>query len=491
MQKFKNIFLQNRDLKQKMFKNIFWLSVSQISRFLRTITLLYSARILGAEEYGAFSYILGVVGIFSIFSDLGINALITRDAAGDKFRQREYFATGFWIKTLLAVFTSVMFWLFAPYVVKVPYASQFILLGAFLMLFDNLRDFLIAYLRGMEKMEKETLIVTILNVTLAISGFLILMSKPTAKDFFFIYTLSSLIATLFATIITRNEIRYALINFKKSMVLEIFKNGWPIAVAGIFGLIMSNIDIFILGIYHKTNEIGLYSAGQKIIQVLYLLPTLLASGVFPGLAYIIKQKNLDQEKNLNEKSIGAVLLFTIPLVVGGIILADPIFKLLFGHEYTGGIYAFMVLLVSTLIIFPGIMITNLVLAHNEQRALLKFTISASILNVVLGIILIPKHGIMGAAVASFFAQIINYVFAWHKMKKVGSFEILPRMKKVVVASIFMGVVTMMMQIIGLHVLINVFISVIIYFSILFILKEELLREIEDFLKHGTREEVST
>ncbi len=68
----------NRTVGQTIAKNTFWLFFGQMtSRLLRAVIVIYSARVLGAASWGAFSYALGVAAFLTIFSDIGINALIT------------------------------------------------------------------------------------------------------------------------------------------------------------------------------------------------------------------------------------------------------------------------------------------------------------------------------------------------------------------------------------------------------------------------------
>jgi len=488
MRKFENLFLQNGSLKQTMFKNIFWLMLSQVSRILRTITLLYAARILGATEYGTFSYVIGMVGLFSIFADLGLSPLLVREA-GNPNKEKEYFATSFLMKITLVGLTSVIFYFFAPLVMNVPMKNYFVVLAIILIVVDNVRDFIVAYLRGLGKMERETLIATTLNCSLAIFGFIVLLSNPSAKDFFLIYIISSILATFVAIVLARKALLLVFNSFRKTIAWEILQNAWPIALSGTFGVVMLNIDIFMLGIYRTAGEIGLYSAGQKIIQIVYIIPSLLASGVFPTLTSIVKTGNVEHERNLNEKSISAIFLFTLPVVAGGLVLAESIFKLLFGHDYTAGAPAFMLLLLHTLILFPGIMISSLVLAHNKQRKMFKYIMLASLSNVVLNYLLIPKIGILGAALATLVAQTINYGFIWYEMKKISDFKIISGLKKSLLASLVMSGFAFAFDYLGVYVLLNIALSTLIYFGLLYLLKEKTLSDIKVFIKNSTAGEV--
>ena len=77
----KKILLNNSSPRQTIIKNIFWLFSGQtIGRLLRALLLIYAARLLGAESWGAFSYALSIAAFLSIFADLGINGIMTDDS---------------------------------------------------------------------------------------------------------------------------------------------------------------------------------------------------------------------------------------------------------------------------------------------------------------------------------------------------------------------------------------------------------------------------
>ena len=85
MKKILNLLLENQTIKQTILKNTFWLFIGQVmGRILRGFLVIYSARVLGAADWGIFSYAIGLVAFLTIFTDLGINALITKNTAGLK-----------------------------------------------------------------------------------------------------------------------------------------------------------------------------------------------------------------------------------------------------------------------------------------------------------------------------------------------------------------------------------------------------------------------
>src|SRR3989338_246964 len=112
----KAFFLHNSSTKQTIVKNFFWLSSSQVgSRLIRAAILIYAIRILGASEYGIFSYVLGVAGFFTIFADMGLSALLTREVAGNhREKSGIYFSNAFLLKIIFLFFWIIFAILFFP-----------------------------------------------------------------------------------------------------------------------------------------------------------------------------------------------------------------------------------------------------------------------------------------------------------------------------------------------------------------------------------------
>ena len=62
------------------------------------------------------------------------------------------------------------------------------------------------------------------------------------------------------------------------------------------------------------------------------------------------------------------------------------------------------------------------------------------------------------------------------MKVVNYFEIVPRLGKVITASVIMGIVTLLLLFAHVNVLLNVAASTVVYALLLYLLREPLLRE---------------
>ena len=74
------ILFENLNPKQTVLKNTFWLYFSNFfSKIFKLLIIITSAKYLGPQGYGHFSYVLAIVGSFFIFADWGSGYLTVRD----------------------------------------------------------------------------------------------------------------------------------------------------------------------------------------------------------------------------------------------------------------------------------------------------------------------------------------------------------------------------------------------------------------------------
>ncbi len=477
IKKIKTLLFENITSKQTVAKNFFWLSLSQFAgKLIRGLFIIFAARLLGASEYGIFSYALGLAGFFTLFADLGINSILTKEASREPERSSFYFATSFWIKVILLFFTSLLLIFVAPYFSKIESIETLLYFVAILTIFDNLREFFNAYFRAKEKMEFEALVNVSMNIAIAVIGAIVLYHSQTAKAVTISYVGSAGVGLLIAGFIIRKELKKIISAFDKRLVQPTIKAALPIAILGFLGVFMLNIDIIIIGWFRSAADIGLYSAGQKIVQLLYTMPIIIAGALFPALSRAASNKDSRKVSLIMEKGMAAIFAFAIPITLGGIILAKPLINILYGAEYLPAILTFQILLLTNIVIFPQALLSNFVLAYNKQKKLAFYVGLAALGNVILDIIFIPKFGIAGAAAATVIVQVAYIFLTWNMIKKINPFRTIANLKKIFIASALMCITTFVFNYLNIPVIINILASGAVYFLALLILKEPIIKE---------------
>lgn len=478
IQRLKELIFKNKTSRQTMAKNVFWLAIGQFGgRLIRSAITIYSARLLGASEYGIFSYALGISSFFTIFSDIGTSVILTREVAKEPKEEKKYFATIFAIRAFLLVFTAVLLIAVAPRFIKIEKAAYLMPLVALLTVLEGFRDFAYAFFKGKEKMELEAIITFAVNLAITVFGFIALSISPMSATLLKVYIAGSFMGFLMTVYLLREEYRGIIKYFSKKLIGPITKAAWPMAAGGLVGAFMSNVDILMLGWWRTAAEIGFYSVGQKIVGMLYIIGGLLPTAVYPAFSRIIHENNKERISSIIAKTMIIVLMAAVPFSIGGVILGDQIIRLVFGINYINAAPVFRIMILSLLSIYPFCILNIAILGFNKQAKFFWYSIIATIANVILNAVLIPPYGIEGAAAATLFANSLNVFFLWRGIKKLNNFVILHDLKKIIMAVIGMAIMTILLKYLGVMVVANVIISGAFYLFMLYALKEKNFKEL--------------
>ena len=103
------------------------------------------------------------------------------------------------------------------------------------------------------------------------------------------------------------------------------------------------------------------------------------------------------------------------------------------------------------------------------------------------LLLIPAFGIAGSAWATLTAQLLSNIYIWVVLKKTNYFSILPRLKRIIGATIVMGIAAVLLAAMEIQVAIGIIISAGIYFGALALLKEPFINEIKLVFKPASTE----
>ena len=477
----KQFLFSNTSTRQTVAKNTFWLAFGEItSRLLRMAVVVFAARLLGASGWGVFSYALTIEGLFAIVAGMGLGPFLTREVSQNPAQQKEYFSTSFFLQVGLVVISSLLILFGAPYVISVPETIPLLSLVVVVLAFDVLRDFLMALARAFEKMELEAMIKLVTNVCITGLGIFFLFLSASPSLLLWAYGIGTGVGLLLSLFVLRSHIASLFSSFRSSLLWTIFIQAWPFALIGFLGALMINIDVLMLGWWRSPEEIGYYAAIQRIIQVLYILPSFLVAALFPTFARLAK--SLDNSfVSVAQKALRIIYLFGVPLVVGGIILSHNIILTLFGQEYAPAIIPFQLLLFSILIMYSSHIVSNAIFAHNKQKYFVILLLLGVVGDIIANIFLIPPYGIVGSAIATLIAQALAYGFGWFVLKKLRAITFLSLLKKIIPSALGMGVVVYGMNAVGFPLLVTIGGGIVAYLIFLLFLQEPSLKELHSIL----------
>ena len=474
LQAAKKFFFENTGIKQTIIKNTFWLTLAEtISRFLRLILIIYTARILGVMEYGKLTFALAFISFFVVFSDLGISPLVSREIAQNKENEREFSAIVS-LKAFLGILAFVLAIIVSFFITKDAAVQRIIWLLAFFMVFDSFAELFYGFLRARQKMEYEAIIKIAYAIVFAIIGFFIIFKFPSAQNLSLGYSFASFLALMgllvfFHFIIAR--IRFA---FDKNVWKKFLMLSWPLALAGLFSTIYSQIDSVMMGYWGYMVQTGWYNAAYRIIGAALIPGAMIAVSFTPALNVAYKESK-EKLSRIYKRFMEVMFFLSIPILVGGIVLAPKIINWVYGKSYLPASFALQILMAIAAVTFLLYPLGAILLVFNFQKNAFWITVAGGIINIFLNLIFIPKFDLYGAALATLITYIIllalMFVFVDRCIHiRWLDFRGLLNLLGMVLAGIIMGLVLKSTAIYNTHVVFSILIGAGVYLSAFFVYK---------------------
>ena len=199
-------------------------------------------------------------------------------------------------------------------------------------------------------------------------------------------------------------------------VRELLSVGAFTLLSSLSGAIIMYIDTIMVGAQVNLAAVGIYQVAFNISTALAIPARSLNKIAFPLLADYWKQHDLPRMADFYRRTTRLNTLIGCYLALGIGLNLDFIYSLM-RADYAQGTVVVLLLLGSRL--FDGITGVNglIVVTSPRYRSDLFFNVSLAVLTIVLNAVLIPRLGIVGAAVAAVVAQVsINLArtwFVWH------------------------------------------------------------------------------
>ncbi|QGN33898.1 polysaccharide biosynthesis C-terminal domain-containing protein [Microlunatus sp. Gsoil 973] len=179
---------------------------------------------------------------------------------------------------------------------------------------------------------------------------------------------------------------------------EFWRYTGPRGIAAVAQLTLQRLDIVLVAAYLGPRDAAIYTAATRFVVLGQLGSQAVSLAVQPKFSELLAKHDLASTLRVYRTSTAWVMAVTWPihLLVG--ILA-PIILLLFGSGYDEGRWVVMVLAGAMLVATGCGMVTMLLVMAGRTTANLINVLVALGANLSLNLILIPRWGIVGAAVA--------------------------------------------------------------------------------------------
>jgi O-antigen/teichoic acid export membrane protein len=418
---------------------------SSTAKILSTATALVGigliTRHLGQDGFGLYATALAFLPLFGAVGDWGLPQTTAMRIAKPEADEKKIVANAIGLR----IFISIAILILTPIIIPLlPYPYELkiaILIVASSYVLSSLYQILIGMFQKRIMMDRVTgaeLIGKIIQVGLIFLGV------------YFHWNFYLIVGTLFINMLVNFLLIFLLSrkflvfkpNFNFSYWKDILKQSLPIGLATALTFVYFRSSTILLSILRPPEDVGIFGAAQKVIENISFFPAMIVGLTMPLFSHYISKDKKKFQYLVNE-NYKIFFVLVVPLLIGGILLADKIIYLIAGPEFVKSIPVLQVNLLALGLIFFGTLFMNIMIAAKLERSIFWALLICAVVNVSGNLFFIPQfpnNAYLVPAVVSVITEILVVVltgyFIWKKLK---FFPKLEKFFQILLAGLLMGV----------------------------------------------------
>lgn len=371
---------------------------------------VYVVRRLGAADFGRYSAAMAYAFIFAMLTELGTSAFSVREMARKPANISSMVPDIMALRALLSLVViggiTLSAWLLGKtpdMVLGVFIASIGLLLYAFQGPLDSL-------MIAQERLYFSAAF-NVLNQVVFISlGTIALMSGAG-----YIGLLLASLAGVFAmglasAYVVRRVLRLHFVRPDPRRWRPLLRASFPFGVIGVVSEFSRRFDTVFMSFVLPYTVVGWYSIPYNLVLMMLLLAQSLALSMFPTMV-----KEYDSGRgsiqNTVQRALRYLLLLSLPVAIGGMVLADRIITLLYGSNLVNAIPVMQIMVWALPLMFLAELLGRTSITMHREKKAASFIIVNAIVTLSLDVILIPQFGAIGAAIVMVISQFINVLLS--------------------------------------------------------------------------------
>ena len=392
---------------------------AQVTRALTSLLLeVVYARLLGPSGRGQLSLCMMVLGCGVLLGGLGGEIPIMLWSADGKRESSEWLPSVFFCGLLGSVLASglwvALFWWWRPaFLHGISGALAILILGSFP--FSVFGTYSLALLVGLERLrERSVLVVSSQFITLVVTVALLHFLHPSAELALIGVLIGLLVALLLAALYLRP---YARLFERSKGALSKVGAALSLGIRGQLGNVATffnyRLDVFVVNYYLNTAEVGLYALGVMISETLWQVPNAAALALVPRSARDLDRSGSDFTCLVCRQVFTVACLTAIAVAA----LSGWLIPLIFGNKFGPSVAVIWWILPGTIALAVSKVMCADLLGRGMPEYSTMFAFVTLVLTVGLDLLLIPRMGIRGAALASSAAYLTNSLLVAGVLKR--------------------------------------------------------------------------
>jgi O-antigen/teichoic acid export membrane protein len=394
------LLLQNKSI-EKYFYNTSWLFVEQLVRMTVGLFIgVWTARYLGPDKYGVLSYAQSLVALFAAIATLGLNGIVVRELLKKNVDSNLLLGTAFFMKLCGGLVVLVCLYIAISIIPTDSYTKHIVFIIASYTVFQsfNVIDFYFQARVASKYVVYSNIAVLVISTPIKV----LLLVYEAPLEAFALATVIDSIVLVGGLIYFYSQNKESVRNwrFSPTVALGLLKDSWPLILSSISISIGMRVDQVMLKNMIDETSVGFYAAGVKMAEVFNFIPMIIAQSIYPR----IIEMDFGKERPKLIYMIRYVFYFLVVFAIGVNLVSHLAVDLLYGAEYSKSIGVVDILIWSIPFTYLNIITSKILLKLNNNVSILLKQAALACINISLNIYLIPRYGIIGAALGTLLAD---------------------------------------------------------------------------------------
>jgi len=363
------------------------------------------ARKLGASSFGVFTFALAFAILATTLANFGQDVLLTREVARDHGRLGEYFANTLALKVVLATGSlTVAIGVAAVLGTDRETVEALLLLGPAVTL-ELLMATCFASFQAFERLEFIPVALISQRFVTAAVGIVALVQGAGVVAVSAIYLAGAALGFALALWLLMRKIARPALRVEPGRWLPLMQAAFAIGLAAVFAIVFFRIDTAMLAAFEPKNVVGAYGAAYRLLEATLFISWSVGAAVYP----VYSRRTATSVPPVSlvfQRSLKLSVALTLPLAAGGLVLAGPLIRLLYGSSY-GNAETALRLLTPTIALYPICYLAGYLLVSQDRQRVLTWVYGLVTLeNIVANLVLIPWLSLNGAALSTSISQLL-------------------------------------------------------------------------------------
>lgn len=379
------------------------------------VTFPILTRVFSVEDYGAMSLVAATLTVSVTVSKVGVQHSIVRYhseivAGKSRFTIGQLYSTTFlgMATTALIVMGALMlFTHLAPtHFIGDPKLVGLFSIASTLIIVQVLESALVNFLRA----EQRTIALMTYNIAkkyLSL-GFILVAVLVVSRTLTAFYTSTVMSETLALIALTAWMFRRAerprptRAEFSRPLYRELLGFGVPMMIGyELSGLILAVGDRYVIGGMIGEAPLGLYAAAYNLCQyVQQMVIQSVSQAIMPMYMQMWDTKGVAETSAFISRSLRTYVMIGLPIVAGLAAVGPELLPALASEKYASAAFVLPWVIGGMLVDGTNSMVGAGLFIHRKTRVIMSIVLSCAILNIVLNVILVPRIGIEGSAIAT-------------------------------------------------------------------------------------------